>query len=76
VKRLGWIVIEWTGRDWIPNHDTAARTREEALHSWLRRFGPGKHKRRWRECREAGRVEAVRTYIDDEPGRHGDGSLL
>ena len=61
--RIGWIVMEWTGRVWIPDHDTIARTREEALSKWLTRFGPGKHRRRWRDYREAGRVKAVRAHV-------------
>ena len=76
MKRVGWIVLGWTGRAWIPYHETAARTRTAALTKWRRPFGMGGGWFEWERRLRAGVVRAVRTYIDDEPGRHIDGGLL
>lgn len=74
MKRLGWIVLGWTGRSWVPYHKTAARTRGASLAKWRRPLTPEEGVLQWEKLRRAGLVMAVRTYIDDGPALHVDGS--
>jgi hypothetical protein len=72
--RAGWIVLGWTGRVWIPFHDTAARTRTEALQKWREPLGVEHGWPEWERQRLAGVVKAVRTYTEEECSLHIDGT--
>ena len=70
--RIGWIVMGWTGRVWIPYHDTAARTRTEAIQKWREQLGDdGWHE--YERQRLSGIVKAVRTHAF-EPTPQEDGA--
>ena len=60
--RIGWIVMGWTGRVWIPYHDTAARTRTEAIRRWREPLGDDGWPEYERQ-RLKGFVKAIRTYV-------------
>ena len=64
VKRLGWIIIGWTGRAREPYHDTTARTRTEAIRKWQ---NPLSHDGwpQYELLRRRDFVRAVRTYLTD-----------
>lgn len=57
--KAGWIVLGWTGRVWHPYHDTAARTRTEAIAKWRRPFGVDEGWPWYEKSRRAGFVKAV-----------------
>ena len=65
MRRLGWIVIGWTGRSWVPHHDTAARTRTAALAKWRLPLGEELGWPAWEKRYQAGLVRAVRTYLTE-----------